>query len=169
MTRTGPREACGRRRAAAPAAAALLPLVLLLGACREVGESSIDLLAPAPVGEGVSFSADVQPILTQRCAQGGCHAPPLAVPGADFTEGNAYGSLVDVPSLESTLFSASPESILDRVEPFDPARSYLFLKITGCSVEGCFLSPMPLAPAPALGANETAILRQWIEEGAAQN
>lgn len=65
---------------------------------------------PPPVVEeeeeqGISFSADIQPILNDRCATPGCHAAPVAagldLTGYDtfekagaFTAGNGKGSLV---------------------------------------------------------------------------
>lgn len=151
------------------ALASALSATLALGSCRQGGESSLDLLAPAPpADEGVSFSADVQPILTLSCALSGCHAPPdLAIPGADFTEGNAYGNLVNVPSFESQ--ALSPTDVLDRIEPLQPARSYLYLKITGCpSASGCFGSPMPQGLSPLTSA-DIARIEQWILEGAPDN
>ena len=63
---------------------------------------------PPPVVEeeqGVSFSADIQPLINDRCATPGCHAAPVAagldLTGYDtfekagaFTAGNGKGSLV---------------------------------------------------------------------------
>ncbi len=132
---------------------------LLLVACQEVGQSTIDILPPQE--RGVSFGAEVQPILTERCAFSGCHAAPEAIPGANFEAGKAYGNLVNVPSFES--------STLDRVEPFNPAKSYLYLKITGCDPNlGCFGDPMPLGAA-GLNDADLSTIRQWIEQGAQNN
>ncbi len=158
----------GRGIEAPPAATALaLVAALLSWACQEVGESSIDLLAPEPT-EDVSFSADVQPILTQRCAFSNCHASPEAIQGANFEAGNAYSNLVGAPSVESTFLA--PDNILNRVEPGSPDRSYMFLKITGCTAEGCFLDRMPPPPGQSpLGDAEIAVIRQWIEDGAPDN
>ncbi len=62
-----------------------------------------------PVVEGVSFKDDIQPILAERCALGGCHAAPGAAGldlskydtfkkggngGPAFNAGNGKGSLV---------------------------------------------------------------------------
>jgi hypothetical protein len=139
----------------------------LLVACQEVGQSSIDI--PTPQERGVSFSAGVQPILTERCAFSGCHGAPEAVPGANFEAGKAYGNLVNVPSVESTLLAPSPDLILDRVEPFNPAKSYLYLKITGCDPAlGCFGDRMPRSPA-GLNDADLSTIRQWIEQGAQEN
>ena len=161
-----------------PAAALALVAVLLIGACQEVGESSIDLLAPAPA-EGASFSADVQPILTANCALSGCHAGGAPEPQvcnvepfrpANFEPGSAYDNLVGVPSCESTLVNggASP-NILNRVQPFDLASSYMYLKIEDCRAEiGCFGLPMPFGLSP-LNEAERAVIRQWIESGAPDN
>jgi len=55
------------------------------------------------------------------------------------------------------------------VEPFDPAKSYLYLKITGCDPAlGCFGDRMPRSPA-GLNDADLSSIRQWIEQGAQNN
>lgn len=161
-------------------APAAVVLVSLLGACRQVGESSIDLLAPPAPGEEISFRADVQPILSARCAIPGCHQGagpdplpqvcPPEIPPANFEEGQAYANLVGQTACESALNAGSPDKILNRVERFDLARSYLYLKITDCPNPdtGCFEARMPFGLSP-LGEAEVATIQQWIEEGAQDN
>src|SRR3990172_10697780 len=69
----------------------------------------------------VSFSQQVQPILTDRCAFGGCHASTSPAAGQRLAEGLAYVNTVNVPSQELPS--------MHRVEPGDPDRSYLVHKI----------------------------------------
>jgi hypothetical protein len=55
---------------------------------------------------------------------------------------------------------------VDRVEPFSPADSYLWLKVIGDpSISG---SQMPLG-ANLLGQDKLDLLRSWIEAGAQDN
>lgn len=103
----------------------------------------------------VSFSAQVQPILTASCATSqACHQEGGA-PG-NFSAGAAYANLVNADAAESDK---------PRVAPFDLANSYMFDKITGAPGSG---TQMPLGGAP-LAANEIQAIRTWILEGAPNN
>ena len=109
---------------------------------------------PAPV----SFSGDVQPIFTARCAIPLCHSGGIPTQGLDLSAGGSYAAIVGRPSTER------PD--LKIVAPGAPATSYLEWKISGApagqSIPG---SPMPLTGGP-LSAVEQAIIREWIAEGA---
>lgn len=94
-------------------------------------------------------------IFSASCAFSGCHAGGAPAAGMNLSEGQAYGNIVNVPSTE--------QPSLDRVEPFDPATSYLWLKVIGDpSISG---QQMPLG-APPLDQQRMDLLRGWIEAGA---
>ena len=109
----------------------------------------------------VSFSQQVQPILTDRCAFGGCHASTSPAAGQSLAEGLAYVSLVNLPSQELPS--------MDRVEPGDPDQSYLVHKIQGThlAVGGSGLR-MPRGQEP-LSEDQINLIRAWIEQGARNN
>jgi len=67
---------------------------------------------------------------------------------------NSFNDTVGVPSREV--------SGLNRIEPFDPGRSYLFQKVTGTAAVG---RRMPLGE-PRLPDEDIELLRQWISDGA---
>ena len=115
----------------------------------------------APPGSGVSFCADVQPIFTASCAFSGCHAGAAPQLGQNLSAGNAYASIVDVPSVEAPA--------LDRVEPGAPDDSYLVHKIEGtfASVGGSG-GRMPLGQG-ALPQADIDVIRAWIAAGAPNN
>ena len=108
----------------------------------------------------VSFATDIQPILTTNCAVAGCHVGVGAPEGLDLQEGEAYANLVGVTSRQVPT--------LNRVEPGDPEKSYLFLKHRGDASIG---SRMPLNNPTFFDANPDllALERVWIEEGALDN
>ncbi|QXD16765.1 hypothetical protein GQ464_007455 [Rhodocaloribacter litoris] len=109
---------------------------------------------PPPPDDTVSFAA-VQSIFTSNCAFSGCHAGTFPAQGLNLSAGQAYANIVNVPSQE--------EPSLDRVEPGDPDRSYLFMKITGAP--GIRGERMPLG-RPPLSAEQIERIRRWIEAGA---
>jgi hypothetical protein len=114
-----------------------------------------------PPATGVSFCADIQPIFTASCALSGCHAGPAPQLGQNLAPGNAYASIVNVPSVEAPA--------LDRVEPGDPDASYLVHKIQGtfASVGGSG-GRMPLGQG-ALPQEDIDRIRAWIVAGAPNN
>lgn len=108
-------------------------------------------------GGGATFAA-VQAIFSAKCS---CHlAPPgLSNGQLELSEGVAYGNLVGVPSPKATM--------TNRVEPGDPAASYLYLKLTGdyLTVPGGAGDPMPLIGGP-LDAADLMTIEAWITAGA---
>jgi WD40 repeat protein len=94
----------------------------------------------------LSFQRDVLPILRARCQ--GCHQPARAEGGVDLT--SSKGLL------------AEGDSGLPIVAPGDVAGSELIAQITP-NDEG--IAPMPKEGEP-LGANDIALLRRWVAEGA---
>ena len=106
----------------------------------------------------VSFTVDIQPILTQNCATVGCHnavTPPL---GLNLTAGVAFDNIV--------LVSSQEVPALHRIEPGDPNNSYLFRKITGAA--GISGSRMPQNNPAFFDKNPELLdlVHRWILEGA---
>jgi hypothetical protein len=109
-------------------------------------------------GDGISFVAEVEPVLVDACTSMGCHGFPVSAAGLDLRAGNAHGDLVGVPS------SQCNDRLL--VAPGQPEASYLMDKLLGINL--CFGSKMPKA-APALSAAELAAISEWICRGAADD
>ena len=95
----------------------------------------------------VSFSAQIQPIFTANCVI--CHSPGGIGSFMNLTAGNAYASLV---------LSSPP-----RVIAGSSATSVLYGRITGA-----ILPQMPLGGAPLSAADQT-LIKNWIDQGAANN
>jgi hypothetical protein len=154
------------RRAAHGAATALLALFLLsatlVSACADF-DAVLDPGADLPDVEVAdpSFSAHIQPIFSARCATGGCHSVRSARAGLVLAEGHAYDLLVNEPSVLS-------DSGLLRVEPGDPANSWLVRMISPDSVAREGRPRMPLATVP-LTANQIVTIVNWIADGAPRN
>jgi hypothetical protein len=109
----------------------------------------------------VSFSQRVQPILTDRCAFGGCHASTSPAADQSLAEGLAYVNVVNVPSQELPS--------MDRVEPGDPDQSYLVHKIQGTHLDmGGSGLRMPRGQEP-LSDDQIRLIRAWIQQGARNN
>ena len=131
-------------------------LALALSSCGsapDVGPSQ-----PRPPGEARSFSALTQEIIVPRCATSSCHAgsPPAAFPQLDAEI--AWAAMVGVPSEQVP--------VLSMVEPYDPASSYLVLKLRGNAADaGGVATPMPIGDA-ALEESDIAAIEAWIAGGA---
>jgi hypothetical protein len=131
---------------------------LVLAACApapEVGEKQPAQVGP--FGPAERFSTLAQEVFVPRCATASCHAgafPPADPPlDADL----AYGALVGVPSYQAPMIL---------VEPFDPANSYLVLKLRGTAGDaGGVPSPMPIGDA-ALDESDIQAIEAWIANGA---
>ena len=126
------------------------------------GDGDGDMTGDGDGDMGLSFEADVFPIINASCS---CHvngAPGgLEMPDA----ATAYANLVDV--------SAGQAPDLSRVEPGAPADSYMLQKIMGTQ-DG--ISPanaqMPKSPGEAMSANplsdaDQTLISDWIADGAA--
>lgn len=122
---------------------------------------SIALLAAVPVtagGNGVSFQAQVAPILNRHCVA--CHLTGQEQGSIALHARVAYDNLVGVPSEQSDLV---------RVEPGATERSYLLLKLTGEHLAaGGSGEPMPMG-GRSLAAEEIEVIRRWIAEGAGRD
>ena len=141
--------------------AALLGIVVLV-AC-----GGDDPLSPEPTpgGGGVtrtikaepSFALDINEILQRRnCATSGCHGTGAG--GLVLTSNAAanYAAMVGVAAINESF---------DYVVPGDPTNSYLVIKVEG---RQSFGSRMPLGLAP-LDSIDVQNIRNWIDQGAAQN
>lgn len=117
------------------------------------------LLSAAPVSaKSVSFSSDIVPILKKRCAV--CHLT-----------GQEAGHLALHPkAAHASLFKQKSEmSKWLLVEPGQPGKSYLLMKLDGSHLrKGGKGARMPFAQAP-LSPHEIALFRDWIAAGAPKN
>jgi Ca2+-binding RTX toxin-like protein len=111
-----------------------------------------DFVVVNPVVVAVDFATQVQPIFTGRCT--GCHNTSSAPHGLVLDADHSYSHLVNVASKEVPS--------LDRVEPGNPDDSYVVQKVEGTAAVG---GQMPLGRTP-LTAEQIALIRQWISEGA---
>lgn len=99
---------------------------------------------------------DVQvQVFSPRCALSGCHTGPGAPFGLDLSAGASSGNVVGVASAEVPG--------LLRVEPFQAADSYLYMKlIDDPRILG---DPMPLSGGP-LSTADLTLVQSWIDQGA---
>ena len=136
-----------------------IALSILLPACADF-EAPEDPASGLPnvVVADPSFSRDVQPILTARCATGGCHSAASRQSGLDLTPAASYDALVNQISVSSS------ERLL-RVKPGDAANSWLVRRIEADPARREHLPRMPLAITP-LTDNQIATIVNWINQGA---
>ena len=94
------------------------------------------------------------------CSVGACHGNAESG-GLDLRAGASYDALIDQPS------SVDPSR--KRIEPGDPQRSVLFLKLAAKTLPDQYPpaelgvgTPMPLGPVPGLSEDELEALRRWI-------
>jgi OmcA/MtrC family decaheme c-type cytochrome len=130
--------------------------------CHVRGPLSVDeahgLSRPDAPLVAATFSSIAAGILVPRCASAACHGgnPPAAFPQLDG--GAARDAIVGVPSQQV--------SGMALVEPYDPAASYLLLKVRGeAGTAGGVATPMPIGDA-ALDPSELAAIEGWIANGA---
>ncbi len=112
------------------------------------------LILAAWAGRGVAqeIPESVLDIFDESCAFSGCHAGPNSPNGLDLTEDFALASLVNRPSRDFG------NEIL-RVQPRNPARSYLIMKIKDDpAIKG---GSMPQNGKP-LPSSQVKILEDWI-------
>jgi hypothetical protein len=114
-------------------------------------------VAEVPTEPRVSFVKEIQPIFRANCS---CHLGQSGVEGLNLAAGAAFGNLVDIQSRQSHL---------DRVEPGDPAQSYLLHKLKGTqrSVGGSG-ARMPFG-GRALSEATIQLIEKWIAQGAQED
>jgi hypothetical protein len=107
-----------------------------------------------PIDPTATFTRVQNEIFTPTCAQLGCHDPLGQQSSLVLRSGVAYANIVAHPSVEM------PQ--LARVQPSDPASSYLYRKITGSGITG---DRMPQG-GPYLSDAQIKLVRDWIRRGA---
>jgi hypothetical protein len=107
-------------------------------------------------GGDASFAGDVQPLFTANCSAASCHGAAESA-GLKLQQGSAYQELVGVAS--------TSEPVYLRVKADDPDSSYVIIKLEGNQSVG---ARMPFGGAP-LSAGDIQTVRDWIEQGAADN
>jgi hypothetical protein len=117
--------------------------------------TAADFVVVGPVGTPVDYTAQIQPIFTNRCVQ--CHSGSNPPQGLRLDSTNSYANLVNVASNEVPS--------LKRVKPGDDTHSYLVQKVEGTAAVGV---RMPASGEP-LTAAQIRSIRLWIAEGAASS
>lgn len=100
----------------------------------------------------VDFQRDIRPLLSDRCFK--CHGP----------DGEARQAELRLDEKESAFRNAESGSDLRLLEPQHPDRSELYLRINSADAD---LQMPPPDSKLKLSPNEIAMIRRWIEQGAA--
>lgn len=135
----------------------VLPLVMIMAAGCQGGVNPVG----PPTGRTISYSQEVQPIYDAHCTS--CHAAG----GFGSTFGGGSMVLTSGQSHATTVDQASaqrPDLLL--IKPGDSASSLLFLKVSQDTPPSG--ETMPLF-GDRLSSTELAILKDWIDQGAADN
>lgn len=138
----------------------LVFLLVLAGAlgCGTVKSPTEPADTPGNV-PALTFSQIQTQIFTPTCAKAGCHDASAASEGLVLEAGQAYGNLVGRASTQRSGFA--------RVEPGNPERSYLILKLRGDpSITG---QRMPQDGPPYLTNEQIDGIAAWIRAGAPNN
>ena len=142
-----------------------VPTLVIVGSALAVFVSACaDFAAPPSAEEGLpdvlvanpSFSNDIQPIFSARCATSSCHTTVTQQAGMSLEEGAAYAEIVGV--------QATTRQSRKRVDPSVPSNSLVYLAVTPTPP----IVRMPLGRTP-LTANQIENIRRWIEQGAPNN
>ena len=127
---------------------------LLLTACGKLETPTDPGVGGPPIDPTATFTRVQTEIFSPTCAQVGCHNVLGQQSQMVLSAGRAYAATVNVPSVEMPS--------LRRVQPGDPASSYLYRKITGAGITG---DRMPQG-LPPLSDAQIALIRDWIRRGA---
>jgi len=122
-------------------------LILAIGCGTQVPE--------VPDEETVSYSAHLEPLVIAHCLS--CHDSEEAKAKLVLDPGIGYDRLVGPRSIQV------PDMAL--VEPGDPERSYLWLKLQHVTEEGKGM-PRTVSGSKKLRESELELYRRWIEGGA---
>jgi hypothetical protein len=131
-----------------------ISLLVFAAACGELKTPTSPDGGGPPPDPSATFTRVQNEVFTPSCTTIACHDPLGQQSQMILTAGRAYANTVNVPSVEM------PQ--LRRVEPGDPANSYLYRKIVGSGITG---DRMPLT-APPLSEQNIALVRDWIRRGA---
>ncbi len=110
-----------------------------------------------PIGLDPTFASINGELLAKTCAFSGCHAgsAPRAGLKLDGTPDENY---------QEVLAKSTQAKTLSLVEPGNPDKSWLYMKIAGTHTYG---QRMP--QGSPLHADDVAAVRKWIADGAKQN
>ena len=103
----------------------------------------------------VSYAQHLEPLVIAHCMS--CHDSEEAKGKLVLDPGVGYGRLVGPKSIQDTEMAL--------VEPGDPDRSYLWLKLQHLTEEGKGM-PRTLTGSKKLRESELELYRRWIEGGA---
>jgi len=118
-------------------------LILIVASCTKT-TTVVPVANTAVITTPVSFSTDIQPILTKNCAISGCHSGNIA---PDLSSANAYTALVNG----------------NFVNTATPSNSSVYLWLTG-------KEPITMPDgAPNNPSNINALMLAWITQGALNN
>lgn len=129
------------------------------------GAGGGDAGAPLPVERGF-FHERVRPILEKSCS--GCHSE--ASPDGNMSLGGKISSADVVKGLVNSPTAYGGQFL--RVVPGDPAKSWLYLKVSGmaatagCTGAMCRTGVMPPAGMVTVPQADIDTIRQWIMDGA---
>jgi hypothetical protein len=134
---------------------ALVVGFIALSGCGKLRESTTDPGNGNPPDPTATFSRVQTEIFDRSCALGGCHDTNGRQGDMILARGSSYAQIVNRPSSEISSFA--------RVEPQQPDRSYLYLKVTGAP--GIVGEKMPFG-GPYLSDSQLQLIRDWIRRGA---
>ena len=137
-----------------PIAAAALLVAAGVTPARHGGE--VDSLASGE--KGTATGAKVTEILGRSCAVSGCHAGKNPKMKLDLGAPGLADSLLGAPSRQNGAFML--------IDPEDPSRSYLLIKLTGA--DGMKGRKMPMMKPP-LGGEDLGTVMTWVREIAADS
>jgi hypothetical protein len=132
----------------------MITLLLLFAGCGELKSPTEPVGGGDPIDPTATFTRVQNEVFTPTCASIGCHDTIGQQSQMVLSPGRAYASTVNVASVEM------PQ--LRRVQPGDPANSYLYRKITGAGITGDRM-PQGLPPLPD---DKIRLVRDWIRRGA---
>lgn len=114
------------------------------------------LVGLAACGSDVSFSQEVQPILTAQCLGNGCHSGNFPARALDLRAAVSYREIVNVESRECGVVLVVPGSA---------SRSYLVNTLDGADL--CTGRRMP--DDEGLSEQDYNTILDWIDDGAPNN
>jgi hypothetical protein len=147
-----------------PAAAPIGAYRVFVTCSDEMGRTASDesddfTITPPP--RDVSFSGELQPIMTASCTGAACHDATQPQTNLRLTTGSSHAELVGVTSFQC--------NALQLVVPGAPNDSYLIDKLVGSNPGGCYIGVRMPKLASALSAAQIQAFRDWIANGAPDN